>query len=506
MTHILPILLVAAVMLADAGVTPPGAPWCAGWAALLASLGPFILLAGGVELAMRRAHRRLLADRNPRWIRRAERVLGAARILTLVQHLLAVLCFGWLQLVRGVTGDLILVDELICILPALIAVSLSWASYYRIDRRLRESLLVRLLDEGRPIFDMLTLRGYVALQIRLHVLLTLVPLLIIVAVSETLRVVGPKVWPGATPDVIDLAATAAALVVLLIAPVIVVALQDVRPLPTGPLRERLLDACRRHRVRVRELFIWNTGGVMINAAVMGFMRGVRYILMTDALLQTMPPRQIEAVMAHEIGHVRRGHMPWMLVGLFAVISASLLLVDVVFIATAWATDTEVIDAATQQWIDLALIGGAAALTLLGFGWISRRFERQADVFAVQHLSGMNAPHEAELAVDDVAVETMSDALTAVAELNAIDADRWSWRHGSIAQRRTYLRSITGQPLTKLAVDRQVRWIKRVAASWLLVLGAWAGAEMLGWRPPWRAEPEPTRIEVQHIPSTRERPA
>ena len=44
--QVLPILLIAAIMLADSGLAPPGAPWLHGGAALLASLAPFALMAG----------------------------------------------------------------------------------------------------------------------------------------------------------------------------------------------------------------------------------------------------------------------------------------------------------------------------------------------------------------------------------------------------------------------------------------------------------------------------
>ena len=497
--QVLPILLVAAILLADSGLSPPGAPWFTGGAVLLVSLGPFLLLAAGVELAMRRAHARLLASGDTRWIRRAGRVPPVTRGLVLILHVAAVLCFGWVAAVRGVLGDIILLDELVIIAPALLTLVAMWASYYRIDRRTRESLLVRELDQGRPLFDVLTRPAYVLLQVRLNILLTLTPLLGIVAVSEAVQRIASRWWPNASVDAIDLASTVGALVVLLLAPRLIVGLQDVAPLPEGPLREQLEGACRRHRVRVRRLLMWNTGGLMINAAVLGFVRGLRYVLMTDALLQTMPLRQIEAVMAHEIGHIRRGHMPWMLAGLLAVISAAILAVDLAYAA---ASPDDLMTSDARQWIDLTLALIAAAAALMCFGWISRRFERQADVFAVQHLSGMSrGGSNADLRVEESAVETMAAALTSVAELNAIDANRWAWRHGSIAQRRRYLRSLVGQPLTKLAADRQVRWIKAASASWLLFLAAWAAAESLGWISPGMWSAPPTRMEVRAMDGT-----
>ena len=44
---------------------------------------------------------------------------------------------------------------------------------------------------------------------------------------------------------------------------------------------------------------------MITAAVMGLIKKFRYILVTQGLLQMLEPEEIDAVIAHEIGHVKK---------------------------------------------------------------------------------------------------------------------------------------------------------------------------------------------------------
>ena len=50
------------------------------------------------------------------------------------------------------------------------------------------------------------------------------------------------------------------------------------------------------------------GGRMITAGVMGLIKKFRYILVTNGLLQMLEPEEIDAVIAHEIGHIKKQHL------------------------------------------------------------------------------------------------------------------------------------------------------------------------------------------------------
>jgi Zn-dependent protease with chaperone function len=230
---------------------------------------------------------------------------------------------------------------------------------------------------------------------------------------------------------------------------------------------------------VRDILVWNTNGTMINAAVMGLMGWLRYVLITDALLEMLPEPQVRAVMAHEIGHVRRHHMLW----LIGCLLASFILAAELIRWPLFGLDS--LGLIRSQWVfdAIGVASGAAQLIvgLLVFGWICRRFERQADTFAVQHLSGMSdlpvaataaAPVSETPLVSVDAVSAMRGALDSIARLNTIDPQRRSWRHGSIAWRMDYLMTIIGRPVSRLRIDGVVRWIKVAVA---LVLLATAGA-------------------------------
>jgi hypothetical protein len=68
------------------------------------------------------------------------------------------------------------------------------------------------------------------------------------------------------------------------------------------------------------------------------------------------------------------------------------------------------------------------------------------------------------AVTAESVAAMNAALAAVADLNGVPINRFTWRHGTIAERQRHLESLVGLPLQSLAIDRTVRWIKALTAA------------------------------------------
>jgi len=101
---------------------------------------------------------------------------------------------------------------------------------------------------------------------------------------------------------------------------------------------------------------------------------------------------------------------------------------------------------------------------------------------VQHLSGMVSGGNggAPTLVTEEAGRAMRGALESIAVMNTVDRHRRSWRHGSIAWRQEYLKSIVGRPVNRLPIDRLMRWIKVTAAC--VLLGALA-MEVFSIAPP-----------------------
>jgi Zn-dependent protease with chaperone function len=290
-----------------------------------------------------------------------------------------------------------------------------------------------------------------------------------------------------------------ALCVLAAAPLLLRHLWDTVPLPPGELRDRLQRMCEQHEVGVRDLLLWRTFGGMVNGAVMGFVGRVRYILLTDALLEALPLERVEAVMAHELAHVRRHHMFWLLIVAGSTMLGMQLAWGVGLHGAARLTEVhggpiplpdriESIARDEQSLMELALLPALVCWFGL-FGWVSRRFERQADTFAVQHLAreraqlaaeavGDHPPPDRRIHVDPLAADAMISALQQVAELNHMNVGRptflqklTAWRHGTIPWRQAYLRGLIGQPIDRLDIDRQVRWIKVASGAAFVFIAA-----------------------------------
>jgi len=111
---------------------------------------------------------------------------------------------------------------------------------------------------------------------------------------------------------------------------------------------------------------WPTQGLVANAVALGFGRW-RRVLLSDRLLQVLEAQEIEGVVAHELGHLRRRHAAWLLAG-----AVGGILLAGSFLGH-FAADRELSFAAALA----ALAGG-----LLPFLFASRAFEREADLDAV----------------------------------------------------------------------------------------------------------------------------
>lgn len=162
------------------------------------------------------------------------------------------------------------------------------------------------------------------------------------------------------------------------------------PLPEGELKTRLMALGDRtgFRAKAIEVIDGSKRSGHSNAYFTGFGR-FRRIVLFDTLIAQLTAEELEAVLAHEIGHYRLGHIPKMIA-----LSAAMLLGG--FAALAWL--------AASPWFNRAFgfPVGAMAPTFLLFGllsgvvtfWfsplsnlLSRKHEYEADAFARQATGG-----------------------------------------------------------------------------------------------------------------------
>jgi STE24 endopeptidase len=169
------------------------------------------------------------------------------------------------------------------------------------------------------------------------------------------------------------------------------------PLPEGELRMRLLALGDRtgFRAQTIEVMDGSKRSGHSNAFFTGFGR-FRRIVLFDTLVNQLTAEELEAVLAHEIGHYRRGHIPKM-------IGVSAVMLFGGFAVIAWL--------ARSPWFNLTFgfPAGELAPAFLLFGLLSglvtfwftplmnlfsRKHEYEADAFARAAMGGAEAMLEA----------------------------------------------------------------------------------------------------------------
>ncbi len=435
-------------------------------------------------------------DQDPAWLPAAQRRLSSGhtviRIILLVTFACVVFLTDWFRLIRGWDGVASVwgLDEVIAIAPFFASVLASYAAVYPADRAVRQVAMERRLLASVPARPPWSLRAFVKFMFRQNVLIIAVPMLPILVANDFVQTYARQIqraaWGLMWADQVVLVALAG--LIFLVAPVMLRYIWHTRILPDGELRRRLEGLCRRVGLKYNRILIWESDGMVVNAAVMGLFRPVRYILLSDGLLEMMDDARIEAVFGHEAGHVKCRHIEFYL--LFAVLS--MFIVGGIMELVLWAAHKH--PDLFGRMVDLEGYLPAMATLLilliwsLGFGAVSRQFELQADLFGatsvtpsaescdlpcILHKSAEPAAEGESAApgkpVCASAAALFAEALNRIAVLNGIPVDARSWRHSSIANRMEQLRDYALDPRSAARLERRVVLIK-----WSLVAGTAIG--------------------------------
>ena len=359
-------------------------------------------------------------------------------------------------------------------LPSLLLACLAWAVQWPLEKFLHDARVMNRIDRGLPVHPVASRGAHLFSQARSHLLVILVPAVLVLAGVELAHMLVFALAEDSTAQwLAPITTTGTALVLVMVAPFFVIHAIGARPLPEGAVRTALEEIIRARKVGVGNIMLWPTGGTMLNGAVIGFLPRLRYVLLTDGLIESLPADELKAVMAHEVGHLANRHLPWTCGVLLALVWLFGLAFDwfVPWIhhVLVWSGIEENLTGSGIQTIGTILVFLAAFLV---YGWVSRRFERQADLAAATDLS--ETSEESETGAESMTITTrgaalMCGALESVAVFNGIDPARNTWRHGSIRWRQQHLLRSIGQPVDRLEIDVQVRWIKGVTIVVLLGL-------------------------------------
>lgn len=161
------------------------------------------------------------------------------------------------------------------------------------------------------------------------------------------------------------------------------------PLPEGELKRRIEALLTRCGFTPRGLFVMDGSRRTShgNAYFTGFGRAKRIVLY-DTLLEKLAPEEVEAVLAHELGHFRRRHVTKRLVWLFTLSLAALWLLARLMETEGFFMGLGVSQPSTYMGLTLFMLVAPVAGFLLHplASLYSRRHEFEADAFAARHAS------------------------------------------------------------------------------------------------------------------------
>ena len=246
-------------------------------------------------------------------------------------------------------------------------------------------------------------------------------------------------------------------------PVMIKTFWRCQPMGPGQQRERIDQLCRRAGMAYRDILYWPLfGGKMITAGVMGLIRRFRYILVTPSLLSLLAPDEIDAVIGHEIGHIKKKHLLFYLLFFAGYMVLSYVTFDVAVYAMVFAEPVWrlVHRSGANPGMVTSIAFSAMIISVFlvyfryVFGFFMRNFERQADAYV--------------FALFDSAAPLIA-TFHKIAHTSGQPADRPNWHHFSIRERIDFLK--------RCEWDR--RWIRRHDARVRRAIGLYlAGLALL----------------------------
>jgi STE24 endopeptidase len=336
-----------------------------------------------------------------------------------------------------------LLEKLVLLAPFFLALILGWALDYRFHLAIRTAAA----DEHTQIAPYWSRGKHILYNVRHMLLFALVPVGLILLVMDVLEMHVLDSIPASAQEVVyPLTSLGTAFAVFLFAPLLIARIWRTRRLEPGPLRSDLEEICGNLKLKYRDILVWESEGVIANAAVMGLIAPVRFILVSDGIVDRLEPHQIRAVFAHEGGHITAHHLPYLMMMAVAIMTLCASAAELIAILGDLQRPAAVL-------LMLTLIFSAGGLV---FGAVSRQFERQSDVIGAWASA---PPPDNSPRITHEGAAIFASSLEQIAHLNGIDSHKRNWRHGSIASRVRYILSLGSTAGTRRQIDTTVRRIK-----------------------------------------------
>ena len=307
----------------------------------------------------------------------------------------------------------------------------------------------------------ISMRSYVLSNITFSIPI-LLPWLLLSGFADLIKAL-PFEWPGRFLDTTEGEVTYFLIFLFLVAivgPAMIQKFWRCKPIEPGEHRRRIENLCQKAGMAYADILYWPIfGGKMITAGVMGLIKKFRYILITPSLLRLLEPEEIDAVIAHEIGHVKRKHLLFYLLFFVGYMLLSYLTFDMILFGIIYAEPVSWIINQTgfeQTTVISTLFSLVMIIVFIIyfrfiFGFFMRNFERQADIYVYSLFES---------------AKPLISTLQKIATTSGQSADRPNWHHFSIRERIDYLKNCESNPQW---IHRHNRRVKKSIGIYLVGL-------------------------------------
>ncbi len=346
-----------------------------------------------------------------------------------VQHLTGVLLiawsvdllvFAWLEYVELLVGEHPLLVSFGALFPIVLSLSILWWLTSPIKNRF----------------------AWMSHRLRLDVLLLFVPLFFIWGVRDV-------AMQFFNFEIAEEAMFIAIVLLIIFSPMVIRCILSPKELNDNNLMRLVQQVAHRAGVRNAKVLVWKTHMLLMNAFAVGIIFQPKTIVFTDKLIKNLSQQELLAVARHEFAHHRFWHLSFLLLGMFCVL-----------LWTDSLADFLQLDTSARIFLIFQLV-----LMIAAYIFLSRKFEEQADAYAVADQS----TSEGSTVILSGASQCMSSALEAIANASHISTERNDVLHGSIHARQLRLESLADCPVQAIPIYRTVKRIK-IAIVLLLVLG------------------------------------
>ncbi len=394
-------------------------PAATAWA-VLAAASAYGLLAWGVVQAILRRR-----DGEAPLFHRINRALALLRAGLFALYGAQFFLLGWREAVLAHPrfGPLpAFLQVLVLLFPLFVSLLFLWVALFGAHRRLRGG------PGGLASFLLFQARQYASSVLGIFLILGLLDLASILPIGPVERLLAGM--PGSLGKWLVYAGLIST--AYLTMPFVLRLFWTVRPFPPGELRDRLAKLARQADFADRRIMLLDTRGALLNACTVGLVPPLSYILISDALLEALPPDEVEAVFAHELGHVRGRHF------------IHYLLFTLLAMTTVMLWEGRAAGRPEPGFWGYLAENGATVFLVWGvfFGLLSRRFERQADLLAAAQIGS---------------TRRMQEALARIASLSGQPSRLRTITHGSIGGRIAHLDRASLDPLAARRLHRTVLW-------------------------------------------------